>query len=196
MSAVKLVMIDNYDSFTYNLVQYFGELGGDVTVVRNDEMTLEDIAAMQPDKLVISPGPCTPKEAGISVEAILHFAGKLPILGVCLGHQSIGYAFGGKIIHAKEIMHGKTSAVYHHDEGVFKGLSNPFTATRYHSLVIDQDSLPDCLQVTAWTQDKQGNRDEIMGVRHKTLDVEGVQFHPESILTDHGHDLLKNFLER
>ncbi len=196
MSAVKLVMIDNYDSFTYNLVQYFGELGGDVTVVRNDEVTLEDIAAMQPDKLVISPGPCTPKEAGISVEAILHFAGKLPILGVCLGHQSIGYAFGGKIIHAKEIMHGKTSAVYHHDEGVFKGLSNPFTATRYHSLVIDQDSLPDCLQVTAWTQDKQGNRDEIMGVRHKTLDVEGVQFHPESILTDHGHDLLKNFLER
>ncbi len=196
MSAVKLVMIDNYDSFTYNLVQYFGELGAEVTVVRNDEVTLDEIAAMQADKLVISPGPCTPKEAGISVEAILHFAGKLPILGVCLGHQSIGYAFGGNIIHAKEIMHGKTSAVYHLDQGVFKDLSNPFTATRYHSLVIDQDSLPDCLEVTAWTQDKQGRRDEIMGVRHKTLDVEGVQFHPESILTDHGHDLLKNFLER
>ncbi len=196
MSAVKLVMIDNYDSFTYNLVQYFGELGADVTVVRNDEVTLADIEAMQPDKLVISPGPCTPKEAGISVDAILHFAGKLPILGVCLGHQSIGYAFGGNIIHAKEIMHGKTSSVFHLDQGVFKGLSNPFTATRYHSLVIDQDSLPDCLEVTAWTEDKQGQRDEIMGVRHKTLDVEGVQFHPESILTDHGHDLLKNFLER
>ncbi len=196
MSAVKLVMIDNYDSFTYNLVQYFGELGAEVTVVRNDEVTLDDIDAMRADKLVISPGPCTPKEAGISVKAILHFAGKLPILGVCLGHQSIGYAFGGDIIHAKEIMHGKTSAVYHLDQGVFKGLSNPFTATRYHSLVIDQDSLPDCLEVTAWTQDKQGQRDEIMGIRHKTLDVEGVQFHPESILTDHGHDLLKNFLER
>ncbi len=196
MSAVKLVMIDNYDSFTYNLVQYFGELGADVTVVRNDEVTLDDIAAMRPDKLVISPGPCTPKEAGISVAAILEFAGKLPILGVCLGHQSIGHAFGGKIIHAKEIMHGKTSSVYHKNTGVFKGLSNPFIATRYHSLVIDQASLPDCLEVTAWTQDKQGQRDEIMGVRHKTLDVEGVQFHPESILTDHGHDLLKNFLER
>ncbi len=196
MSAVKLVMIDNYDSFTYNLVQYFGELGADVTVVRNDEVTLDDIAAMRPDKLVISPGPCTPKEAGISVAAILEFAGKLPILGVCLGHQSIGHAFGGKIIHAKQIMHGKTSSVYHKNTGVFKGLSNPFIATRYHSLVIDQASLPDCLEVTAWTQDKQGQRDEIMGVRHKTLDVEGVQFHPESILTDHGHDLLKNFLER
>ncbi len=196
MSAVKLVMIDNYDSFTYNLVQYFGELGADVTVVRNDEVTLDEIAAMRPDKLVISPGPCTPKEAGISVAAILEFAGKLPILGVCLGHQSIGHAFGGKIIHAKEIMHGKTSPVYHKNTGVFKGLSNPFIATRYHSLVIDQASLPDCLEVTAWTQDKQGQQDEIMGVRHKTLDVEGVQFHPESILTDHGHDLLKNFLER
>ncbi|WP_198243721.1 anthranilate synthase component II [methane-oxidizing endosymbiont of Gigantopelta aegis] len=196
MSAVKLVMIDNYDSFTYNLVQYFGELGADVTVVRNDEVTLDDIAAMRPDKLVISPGPCTPKEAGISVAAILEFAGKLPILGVCLGHQSIGHAFGGKIIHAKQIMHGKTSSVYHKNTGVFKGLSNPFIATRYHSLVIDQTRLPDCLEVTAWTQDKQGQRDEIMGVRHKTLDVEGVQFHPESILTDHGHDLLKNFLER
>ncbi len=196
MKTVKLVMIDNYDSFTYNLVQYFGELGADVTVVRNDEATVDDIKAMQPDKLVISPGPCTPKEAGISVDAILSFAGILPILGVCLGHQSIGHAYGGQIVHAKQIMHGKTSAVYHQDKGVFSGLSNPFTATRYHSLVIDQKTLPDCLEITAWTQDNEGNLDEIMGVRHKTLDVEGVQFHPESILTDHGHDLLKNFLER
>ncbi len=196
MKTVKLVMIDNYDSFTYNLVQYFGELGADVTVVRNDEVTVDEIKAMQPDKLVISPGPCTPKEAGISVDAILSFAGILPILGVCLGHQSIGHAYGGQIVHAKQIMHGKTSAVYHQDKGVFTGLSNPFTATRYHSLVIDQKTLPDCLEITAWTQDSEGNLDEIMGVRHKTLDVEGVQFHPESILTDHGHDLLKNFLER
>ena len=196
MKTVKLVMIDNYDSFTYNLVQYFGELGADVTVVRNDEVTVDEIKAMQPDKLVISPGPCTPKEAGISVDAILSFAGILPILGVCLGHQSIGHAYGGQIVHAKQIMHGKTSAVYHQDKGVFTGLSNPFTATRYHSLVIDQKTLPDCLEITAWTQNSEGNLDEIMGVRHKTLDVEGVQFHPESILTDHGHDLLKNFLER
>jgi anthranilate synthase component 2 len=196
MRKIKLVMIDNYDSFTYNLVQYFGELGADVTVVRNDEVSVADIEALQPDKLVISPGPCTPKEAGISVESILHFAGKLPILGVCLGHQSIGFAFGGDIIHAKQIMHGKTSQVYHHNVGVFKGLNNPFTATRYHSLVIAQDTLPDCLEVTAWTQDENGGMDEIMGVRHKTLDVEGVQFHPESILTEHGHDMLRNFLER
>ena len=196
MSALKVVMVDNYDSFTYNLVQYFGELGAVVTVVRNDEVTIEQIDAMQPDKIVISPGPCTPKEAGISVEAILKFAGKYPILGVCLGHQSIGHAFGGNIVHAKSIMHGKTSPIYHHDKGVFKGLSNPFTATRYHSLVIDQATLPDCLEITAWTQDEAGNLDEIMGVKHKTLDVEGVQFHPESILTDYGHDLLKNFLER
>jgi anthranilate synthase component 2 len=196
MSALKVVMVDNYDSFTYNLVQYFGELGAVVTVVRNDEVTIEQIDAMQPDKIVISPGPCTPKEAGISVEAILKFAGKYPILGVCLGHQSIGHAFGGNIVHAKSIMHGKTSPIYHHDKGVFKGLSNPFTATRYHSLVIDQATLPDCLEITAWTQDDTGNLDEIMGVKHKTLDVEGVQFHPESILTDYGHDLLKNFLER
>ena len=196
MSAVKLVMVDNYDSFTYNLVQYFGELGADVTVVRNDEITTEQLAALQPDKIVISPGPCTPKEAGISVDVIRSFAGKLPILGVCLGHQSIGYAFGGNIIHAKSIMHGKTSLVYHHDQGVFKGLNNPFTATRYHSLVIEQSSLPDCLEVTAWTQDQAGNIDEIMGVRHKTLDIEGVQFHPESILTEHGHDMLRNFLQR
>jgi anthranilate synthase component 2 len=196
MSAVKVVMVDNYDSFTYNLVQYFGELGADVTVVRNDEVTVADIEAMQPDKIVISPGPCTPKEAGISVETIRTLAGKYPILGVCLGHQSIGYAFGGNIIHAKSIMHGKTSLVYHHDLGVFKGLNNPFTATRYHSLVIEQASLPDCLEVTAWTQDEAGNIDEIMGVRHKTLDIEGVQFHPESILTEHGHDMLRNFLQR
>jgi len=196
MSAVKVVMVDNYDSFTYNLVQYFGELGADVTVVRNDQVTVDDIEKLAPDKIVISPGPCTPKEAGVSVDTILKFAGRTPILGVCLGHQSIGYAFGGNVIHAKSIMHGKTSLVYHHDKGVFKGLNNPFTATRYHSLVIEQSSLPDCLEVTAWTQDEAGNIDEIMGVRHKTLDIEGVQFHPESILTEHGHDLLRNFLER
>jgi anthranilate synthase component 2 len=196
MSAVKVVMVDNYDSFTYNLVQYFGELGADVTVVRNDQVTVADIEKLAPDKLVISPGPCTPKEAGISVEAILKFAGKTPILGVCLGHQSIGYAFGGNIVHAKSIMHGKTSLIFHKDQGVFKGLNNPFTATRYHSLVIEQATLPDCLEVTAWTQDEAGKLDEIMGVRHKQLDIEGVQFHPESILTEHGHDMLRNFLER
>ncbi|MCF7966078.1 MAG: aminodeoxychorismate/anthranilate synthase component II [Methylobacter tundripaludum] len=196
MSAVKVVMVDNYDSFTYNLVQYFGELGADVTVVRNDQVTVADIEKLAPDKLVISPGPCTPKEAGISVEAILKFAGKLPILGVCLGHQSIGYAFGGNIIHAKSIMHGKTSLIFHKDQGVFKGLNNPFTATRYHSLVIEQSTLPDCLEITAWTQDAAGKLDEIMGVKHKELDIEGVQFHPESILTEHGHDMLRNFLER
>jgi len=194
--GIKVVMIDNYDSFTYNLVQYFGELGADVTVVRNDQVTVADIEKLAPDKLVVSPGPCTPKEAGISVEAILKLAGKHPILGVCLGHQSIGYAFGGNIIHAKSIMHGKTSLVYHHNVGVFKGLNNPFTATRYHSLVIEQSTLPDCLEITAWTQDEAGNLDEIMGVRHKQLDIEGVQFHPESILTEHGHDMLRNFLER
>ncbi len=193
---IKLVMIDNYDSFTYNLVQYFGELGADVTVVRNDEVTVEEIAALSPDKIVISPGPCTPKEAGISVETILKFAGKLPILGVCLGHQSIGHAFGGHIVHAKRIMHGKTSPVFHHNTGVFKNLNNPFIATRYHSLVIEQESLPDCLELTAWTEDETGNIDEIMGVRHKTLEIEGVQFHPESILTEHGHDLLHNFLRQ
>lgn len=194
--GIKVVMVDNYDSFTYNLVQYFGELGADVTVVRNDQVTVEDIEKLAPDKLVISPGPCTPKEAGISVEAILKFAGKTPILGVCLGHQSIGYAFGGNIVHAKSIMHGKTSLVYHQNQGVFKGLNNPFTATRYHSLVIEQATIPDCLEVTAWTQDAAGKLDEIMGVRHKQLDIEGVQFHPESILTEHGHDMLRNFLER
>ena len=193
---LNVVMVDNYDSFTYNLVQYLGELGAEVTVVRNDQVTVDDIEQLAPDKIVISPGPCTPKEAGVSVATILKFAGRIPILGVCLGHQSIGYAFGGNIIHAKSIMHGKTSPIYHHNLGVFKGLTNPFTATRYHSLVIEQASLPDCLEVTAWTQDEAGNLDEIMGVRHLTLDIEGVQFHPESILTEFGHELLKNFLDR
>ncbi|KAF3982469.1 MAG: aminodeoxychorismate/anthranilate synthase component II [Methylococcales symbiont of Hymedesmia sp. n. MRB-2018] len=192
--SMKLIMVDNYDSFTYNLVQYFGELGADVTVVRNDEVTVEDIAALSPDKVVISPGPCTPNEAGVSVDTILKFAEKLPILGVCLGHQSIGHAFGGDIVHAKSIMHGKTSPVFHNNTGVFKNLNNPFIATRYHSLVINQSTLPDCLEVTAWTEDETGNIDEIMGVKHKILEIEGVQFHPESILTEHGHDLLRNFL--
>ncbi len=192
--SIHVVMIDNYDSFTYNLVQYLGELGAKVTVVRNDQVSVEGIERLLPDKIVISPGPCTPKEAGISVAAINHFKGVKPILGVCLGHQSIGYAFGGHIVHAKRIMHGKTSAVYHRDLGVFQGLTNPFTATRYHSLVIEQASLPDCLEITAWTQDETGTIEEIMGVRHKTLAIEGVQFHPESILTEHGHDLLRNFL--
>lgn len=196
MSGVKIVMIDNYDSFTYNLVQYLGELGAQVQVVRNDQTTVEQLDAMQPDKIVISPGPCTPKEAGISVAVIQQLAGKYPILGVCLGHQSIGFAFGGHIIHAKSIMHGKTSLVHHRDVGVFNGLSNPLTATRYHSLVIEQATLPDSLEITAWTQNEAGEMDEIMGVRHKTLDIEGVQFHPESILTEHGHDLLGNFLRR
>ena len=184
-----LLMLDNYDSFTYNLVQYFAELGADVLVHRNDELTVEQIAKLNPQQIVISPGPCTPNEAGVSVAAIKYFAGKIPLLGVCLGHQSIGQAFGGKIIHAKTLMHGKTSAIHHHNNSVFTGLPNPFTATRYHSLVIDRDSLPDCLEITAWTDDN-----EIMGVRHKTLAVHGVQFHPESILTEHGHAMLKNFL--
>ncbi len=191
-----LLMIDNYDSFTYNVVQYFGELGADVRVFRNDEITIEEIEALAPDHLVISPGPCTPSEAGISVAAIKHFAGKLPILGICLGHQSIGQAFGGNVVRAKQVMHGKTSPVYHHDNAVFEDLSNPVEVTRYHSLVIDQDSLPECLEVTSWTQDAEGNVDEIMGVRHKELDIEGVQFHPESILTEQGHELLANFLKR
>ena len=191
-----LLMIDNYDSFTYNLVQYFAELGAEVKVVRNDQIGIDDIEALNPSKIVISPGPCTPKEAGISVETIRRYQGRYPILGVCLGHQSIGYAFGGEIIRAKSIMHGKTSMVYHHDLGVFEGLDNPFQATRYHSLVIEQATLPDCLEVTAWTKDPEGGVEEIMGVRHKTLDIEGVQFHPESILTHQGHDLLANFLRR
>lgn len=190
-----LLMIDNYDSFTYNLVQYFGELGADVCVYRNDQITLDEVVKLNPERIVISPGPCTPNEAGISLEVIKHFAGKVPLLGVCLGHQSIGQAFGGKIVHAREIMHGKTSMIHHNDVGVFKGLENPFEATRYHSLVIEKDSLPDCLEITAWTENERGELDEIMGVRHKTLDVEGVQFHPESILTQHGHDMLRNFLQ-
>jgi anthranilate synthase component 2 len=190
-----LLMIDNYDSFTYNLVQYFGELGADVRVYRNDQITIQEIEALNPEKIVISPGPCTPNEAGISLEVIKHFAGKKPILGVCLGHQSIGQAFGGEIIHAKEIMHGKISPVFHNNSSVFKGIPNPFNATRYHSLVINKDSIPDCFEITAWTQNEDGTIDEIMGVQHKTLPIEGVQFHPESILTDHGHALLKNFLD-
>ncbi len=190
-----LLMIDNYDSFTYNLVQYLGELGADVEVYRNDEITVDEIKAKQPERLMISPGPCTPDEAGISMQAIKTFAGKIPILGVCLGHQSIGQVFGGKIIHAKEIMHGKTSRIYHKKDHVFAGLSNPYTATRYHSLVIEKESLPECLEITAWTETEKGEMDEIMGVRHKTMNVEGVQFHPESILTEHGHDLLNNFLK-
>ncbi|OQX44460.1 MAG: anthranilate/aminodeoxychorismate synthase component II [Candidatus Sedimenticola endophacoides] len=190
-----LLMIDNYDSFTYNLVQYFGELGADVHVHRNDEISIEQIAAMAPDHLVVSPGPCTPNEAGISVEAIRHFAGRLPILGVCLGHQSIGQAFGGRIVHAREVMHGKTSPINHADTGIFSGLRNPYTATRYHSLVIDSASLPDCLEITAWTETPEGAMDEIMGVRHREYNIQGVQYHPESILTEHGHDLLRNFLE-
>jgi len=191
-----LLMIDNYDSFTYNLVQYFGELGADVQVHRNDQITVAEIEALNPEHLVISPGPCTPNEAGISINAIKQFAGKLPILGVCLGHQSIGQAYGGKIVHANDIMHGKTSMVMHNDVGVFKGLSNPLEATRYHSLVIDKATLPDCFEITAWTENDAGDIDEIMGVRHKELAIEGVQFHPESILTQHGHDMLKNFLEQ
>lgn len=190
-----LVMIDNYDSFTYNLVQYFGELGVDIRVYRNDEITVAEIAAMKPEHLVISPGPCTPHEAGISVEAIKYFSGKIPLLGVCLGHQSIGEAFGGKIIRAKRVMHGKVSAMHHEGKGVFNGLKQPFNATRYHSLVIDQESLPDCLEITSWTENDDGSMEEIMGVRHKTLAVEGVQFHPESILSEHGHQMLKNFIE-
>jgi anthranilate synthase component 2 len=189
-----LLMIDNYDSFTYNLVQYLGELGADVRVFRNDKITLGQMEDLGPDRIVISPGPCTPNEAGVSVAAIKRFAGHVPILGVCLGHQSIGQAFGGHIGHASKIMHGKTSMIHHSNEGVFRGLPQPFVATRYHSLVVDSDSLPDCLQVTAWTEDETGRREEIMGIRHKELAVEGVQFHPESILTGCGHDLLRNFL--
>ena len=192
---MNVLMIDNYDSFTWNLVQYLGELGAEVRVVRNDEIQVAEIEAMAPDRIVISPGPCTPAEAGISVETICTYAGRIPILGVCLGHQSIGVAFGGRIVHAGEIMHGKTSMIHHRDVGVFRGLANPFEATRYHSLVIDKASLPECLEITAWTE-KAGGMDEIMGVRHRELPVEGVQFHPESILTEHGHRLLKNFLDQ
>nr|WP_314625812.1 aminodeoxychorismate/anthranilate synthase component II [uncultured Noviherbaspirillum sp.] len=186
-----LLMIDNYDSFTYNLVQYFGELGEEVRTVRNDEITLEEIVAMKPDRICISPGPCTPHEAGVSIPVLQQLGGTLPILGVCLGHQAIGAAFGGKVIRAREVKHGKTDLLHHTGVGVFRDLPDPYTVTRYHSLAIERESLPDCLEVTAWTDDG-----EIMGVRHKTLAIEGVQFHPESILTEHGHQLLQNFLKR
>ena len=185
-----LLMIDNYDSFTYNLVQYFSELGQEVVVERNDKISLKEIKNLNPEFLVLSPGPCTPNEAGISLDIVNNFKGKIPILGVCLGHQTIGQALGGKITHAKTIMHGKTSDIHHTNKGDFKGLSNSFTATRYHSLVIDRESLPDCFEITAWTDDE-----EIMGIRHKELFIEGVQFHPESILSEHGHDLLRNFIK-
>jgi anthranilate synthase component 2 len=196
MSAkIQLLMVDNYDSFTYNIVQYFGELGAEVTVVRNDEISVEEIQRRvdvgEVDRLVISPGPCSPAEAGISVAAIEHFAGKLPILGVCLGHQAIGAAFGGKIVRAQALMHGKTSTITTTQEGVFANLPEKFVVNRYHSLAIERASLPDCLKITAWTDDG-----EIMGVKHKTLDIEGMQYHPESILTEHGHAQLKNFLDR
>ncbi len=190
-----LLMIDNYDSFTFNIVQYLCELGAEVKVVRNDEITLEDIARLKPERLVISPGPCTPNEAGISMAAIREFAGKLPILGVCLGHQSIGAVFGGNVIRAREVMHGKLSPIHHEGKGVFAGLPSPFNATRYHSLVVERASFPDCLEITAWTQLPDGSMDEVMGLQHRTLPIQGVQFHPESILTEHGHALLKNFLE-
>ena len=188
---MNVLMIDNYDSFTYNIVQYLGELGAQVRVFRNDEITLEGIAQLAPDRLVVSPGPCSPAEAGISVEAIRHFAGKLPILGVCLGHQAIGAAFGAEVVRAQQLMHGKTSLVQHSGDGLFSGLPNPFTANRYHSLAVRRANCPPCLKVTAWTEDG-----EIMGLRHESLPVQGVQFHPESILTEHGHALLKNFLEQ
>ncbi|MFO7642289.1 MAG: aminodeoxychorismate/anthranilate synthase component II [Candidatus Competibacteraceae bacterium] len=189
-----LLMIDNYDSFTYNLAQYLGELGEEVRVVRNDQITPAEIAELHPERIVISPGPCTPNEAGISLAVIERFAGQIPILGVCLGHQSIGQAFGGRIVRAGCVMHGKTSAVHHRGRGVFADLPNPFTVVRYHSLVIEKATVPECLDITAWTETPDGELDEIMGVRHRTLPVEGVQFHPESILTEHGHALLRNFL--
>ena len=190
-----ILMINNYDSFTFNVVQYLLELGADVTVKRNDEIGIADIEAMQPQKIVISPGPCTPNEAGVSLDTVAYFAGKIPLFGICLGHQSIGQSFGGDIVRAKEVMHGKTSMIYHNGSGVFAELANPFEATRYHSLVVAPQTLPDCLEVTAWTEEN-GEVDAIMGFRHRELDVEGVQFHPESILTEHGHQLLNNFLQR
>ena len=189
-----LLMIDNYDSFTYNLVQYLAELGEEVRVFRNDAITVDEAAALAPSQLVISPGPCTPNEAGVSLALIEGLAGRFPILGVCLGHQSIGQAFGGKVVRAKKIMHGKTSMIHHDGRGVFANLPNPFEATRYHSLVVERASLPDCLEASAWTLDERGEFDEIMGLRHRTLPVEGVQFHPESILTTHGKELLRNFV--
>ena len=192
---MRVLMIDNYDSFTYNLVQYLQELGAEVLVHRNDKIDLAGMEALNADRLMISPGPCTPNEAGISVQAIRHFAGKMPILGVCLGHQALGQAFGGQVVRARTVMHGKTSPVHHTGKGVFRGLPSPYTATRYHSLVVDKASLPDCFEVTAWTLDDNGDMDEIMGMRHRELPLEGVQYHPESILTEHGHDLLNNFLK-
>ncbi len=189
-----ILMIDNYDSFTYNIVQYLAELGAQVEVVRNDQISIREVRELNPEKLVVSPGPCTPDEAGISVELIREMATRIPILGVCLGHQSIGRAFGGTIVRARQVMHGKLSQIHHREEGIFAGLSVPFEATRYHSLVIDRNSLPDCLEITAWTLNESGEEDEIMGVRHRELPIEGVQFHPESILSQHGHDLLRNFL--
>jgi anthranilate synthase component 2 len=190
-----ILMIDNYDSFTYNIVQYLGELGADVQVYRNDAITLAQIESLNPEKIVISPGPCTPTEAGVSLDVIKTFAGRIPLLGVCLGHQAIGQAYGGDVIRARQVMHGKLSAMFHNNAGVFCDLPSPFTATRYHSLVIDKTTLPECLEITAWTELENGALDEIMGVRHKTLDVQGVQFHPESILSEHGHQLFMNFLQ-
>ena len=190
-----LLMIDNYDSFTYNVVQFLGELGAEVQVYRNDAITVEDIEAMAPDQIVLSPGPCTPDQAGISLAVVERFASKMPILGICLGHQSIGQAFGGRIIRASKVMHGKLSPIHHQGTGLFRGLANPMTATRYHSLVIDKATLPDSLEITAWTEDENGNLEEIMAVRHKSLPAEGVQFHPESIMSEHGHQLLENFLQ-
>ncbi|PHS74031.1 MAG: anthranilate/aminodeoxychorismate synthase component II [Porticoccus sp.] len=190
-----ILMIDNYDSFTYNVVQYLGELKADVQVFRNDEITIAEVEALAPEKIVISPGPCTPNEAGISVALVKTFAGKIPILGICLGHQSIGQAFGARVVRARQVMHGKTSSIYHADTGVFRGLSNPLEATRYHSLVVERETLPDCFEITAWTRTEDGQVDEIMGLRHRDYALEGVQFHPESILTEHGHDLLQNFLQ-
>lgn len=192
---LKILMIDNYDSFTWNIVQYLGELGAEVQVVRNDEIAVADIPALAPERIVISPGPCTPNEAGISMAVIAEYAGKLPILGVCLGMQSIGQVYGGQVVRARQVMHGKTSLIHHRGQGVFRGLSQPFEATRYHSLVVAAEGLPDCLEITAWTETGDGDMDEIMGLRHRELAVEGVQFQPESILTAHGHDLLRNFLE-
>jgi len=192
---IMLLMVDNYDSFTYNIVQYLAELGADVKVVRNDELTVDQVIDLNPERIVVSPGPCTPDEAGISLALIERLKGTLPILGICLGHQSIGQAFGGQIVRARNVMHGKVSDIYHTDTGVFSSLAQPFTATRYHSLVIDKQSLPESLEVTAWTQLDNGEIDEIMGVRHKQLPIEGVQFHPESIMSQHGHTLLQNFLE-
>ena len=191
-----LLMIDNYDSFTYNVVQYLGELGHDVTVFRNDVISIQEIQNLSPSQIVISPGPCTPNEAGISMEVVRYFTGKIPILGICLGHQSIGQAFGGNIKKARKVMHGKLSQIHHSSDGIFRNLQTPFKATRYHSLVIDKKQLPDCLEITAWTEDEAGETEEIMGVRHKEFEVEGVQFHPESILSDYGHEILKNFLDK